>query len=291
MTKIFDVTVPLSADVPVFPGDPRFQMEFSHRIADGEAYNVARITPGGPLRHARRRPVSLPGRRQHRRPAARSRSSWARPGWSRSPARERIERADLEALDLRDDLRVLLKTRMSGQLRSRSSRRTSSTSPRTRRPISSRPGSSSSGFDYLSVETLRQHGLRGPPRPARGRRRHRGGARPLRGRARRVRHDVPAPADRGGRRRRPPGSSCGRARLTARRRGGGPHERPAPARRGGRASRGRRRRAALPADPRPGQARGLLRRPVPHHRLHALELHQLRACARSSSPPSTRPRA
>ena len=30
--------------------------------------------------------------------------------------RERVERADLEALDLRDDLRVLLKTRMSGQL-------------------------------------------------------------------------------------------------------------------------------------------------------------------------------
>jgi arylformamidase len=31
-------------------------------------------------------------------------------------ARERVERADLESLDLRDDLRVLLKTRMSGQL-------------------------------------------------------------------------------------------------------------------------------------------------------------------------------
>ena len=33
------------------------------------------------------------------------------------PARDRIRREDLEALDLRDDLRVLLKTRMSGQLR------------------------------------------------------------------------------------------------------------------------------------------------------------------------------
>jgi arylformamidase len=31
--------------------------------------------------------------------------------------RDKIERADLQALDLRDDLRVLLKTRMSGQLR------------------------------------------------------------------------------------------------------------------------------------------------------------------------------
>ena len=35
MSRIIDVTVPLSADVPTFPGDPRFQMEFSHRIADG----------------------------------------------------------------------------------------------------------------------------------------------------------------------------------------------------------------------------------------------------------------
>ena len=32
------------------------------------------------------------------------------------PGRERVDRPDLEALDLRDDLRVLLKTRMSGQL-------------------------------------------------------------------------------------------------------------------------------------------------------------------------------
>ncbi len=48
--------------------------------------------------------------------------------WSSCMARERVERADLEALDLRDDLRVLLKTRMSGQLRqAASSRRTTST--------------------------------------------------------------------------------------------------------------------------------------------------------------------
>jgi arylformamidase len=32
-------------------------------------------------------------------------------------ARDRIRREDLEALDLRDDIRVLLKTRMSGQMR------------------------------------------------------------------------------------------------------------------------------------------------------------------------------
>jgi arylformamidase len=34
-----------------------------------------------------------------------------------TPVRDRIRREDLESLDLRDDLRVLLKTRMSGQMR------------------------------------------------------------------------------------------------------------------------------------------------------------------------------
>ena len=57
----------------------------------------------------------------------------------------------------------------------------------------------------------------------------------------------------------------------------GGRERPAPPGRGGGASRGRRGRAALSADTGPREARGLLRRALPHHRLHALELHQLRA--------------
>ena len=46
MPKIYDVTVPLSAEVPTFPGDPRFQLDFSHRISAGEPYNVARLTFG-----------------------------------------------------------------------------------------------------------------------------------------------------------------------------------------------------------------------------------------------------
>ena len=116
MTKIIDVTVPLSSAVPTFPGDPRFQLEFAHRISDGEPYNVARISLGAhsgthvdapyhfladgatveqlPLEilMGKARVVGLQGK-------------------------EKIERADLEAQDLRDDIRVLLKTRMSGQLR------------------------------------------------------------------------------------------------------------------------------------------------------------------------------
>src|SRR6266571_6762106 len=114
MTKIIDVTVPLSRDVPTFPGDPRFDIRFPHQMEKGEPYNVASLAlgahsgthvdapfhfiPGGatveqlPLEilMGKCRVVELPGL-------------------------DKVERADLEALDLRDDIRVLLKTRMSGQ--------------------------------------------------------------------------------------------------------------------------------------------------------------------------------
>lgn len=46
MATIFDVTVPLSARVPVFPGDPRFEMSFAHRMDEGKPYNVARMSLG-----------------------------------------------------------------------------------------------------------------------------------------------------------------------------------------------------------------------------------------------------
>jgi arylformamidase len=46
MSRIYDVTVPLSAAVPTFPGDPRFEMDFAHRITDGKPYNVAYLKMG-----------------------------------------------------------------------------------------------------------------------------------------------------------------------------------------------------------------------------------------------------
>ena len=46
MPRIYDVTVPLSREVPTFPGDPRFEMEFVHRIEDGKPYNVAYLKLG-----------------------------------------------------------------------------------------------------------------------------------------------------------------------------------------------------------------------------------------------------
>jgi arylformamidase len=114
MARIHDITVPLAPGLPAFPGDPPLSIEAVQRA--GEApYGLARLSltthcgthvdapahfvAGGTTVDAlpleilmgKTRVVEILGR-------------------------ERVERADLEALDLRDDLRVLLKTRMSGQL-------------------------------------------------------------------------------------------------------------------------------------------------------------------------------
>jgi arylformamidase len=116
MPKLYDVTVPLSADVPTFPGDPRFQMEFSHRIADGEPYNVAKVTLGV---HSGTH-VDAPyhfladGATVDQLPLE---LLIGRARVVDMTALDRIERADVERADLRDDIRVLFKTRMSGQLR------------------------------------------------------------------------------------------------------------------------------------------------------------------------------
>jgi arylformamidase len=116
MAKIFDVTVPLSARVPTFPGDPRFQIEATHRMADGEPYNVSRLVLGTHTGTHVDAPYHFD---------AEGATVDALPleiliGKARVMelhVRERIDRADLEAVDLRDDLRLLFKTRMSGQLR------------------------------------------------------------------------------------------------------------------------------------------------------------------------------
>lgn len=44
--RIHDITVPLSADIPVYPGDPAVQVEPVSRIAKGDHANLSRITFG-----------------------------------------------------------------------------------------------------------------------------------------------------------------------------------------------------------------------------------------------------
>lgn len=116
MSKIIDVTVPLSAALPTYPGDPRFQLEFTDRIADGAASNVSRISLGS---HSGTH-VDAPyhfladGATVDQLPLE---ILIGKCRVVEVSDRERVERAQLEAFDLRDDLRLLIKTRMSGQLR------------------------------------------------------------------------------------------------------------------------------------------------------------------------------
>jgi arylformamidase len=116
MPKIYDVTAPLSAELPTFPGDPRVQLEFTHRISEGHAYNMAKLTLGV---HAGTH-VDAPyhfladGATVDQLPLE---LLIGRARVLDMTALDRIDRSDLERADLRDDIRVLFKTRMSGQLR------------------------------------------------------------------------------------------------------------------------------------------------------------------------------
>lgn len=114
MPSVYDVTVPLTPGVPVYPGDPPFQIE--PIPPDGSSpFKLSRMSLGT---HTGTH-VDAPA---HLVPSGATIDALPPEiliGKARVLevlARERIERLDLEAQDLRDDLRVLLKTRMSGQM-------------------------------------------------------------------------------------------------------------------------------------------------------------------------------
>lgn len=156
MNKIYDVTVPLSPEVPTFPGDPRFFMEFTHKIADGEPYNVARITLGA---HAGTH-VDAPYHFLADGATVEQLPLEVLMGKARVveiSKRDKIERADLEALDLRDDIRVLLKTRMSGQLRVSAFQEDFVYLTPDAASYLAQAGIKLVGIDYLSVEKFGSH--------------------------------------------------------------------------------------------------------------------------------------
>jgi arylformamidase len=116
MHKIFDVTAPLSSALPLYAGDPPVRVERSQRIADGALFNLTRLEMGC---HAGTH-VDAPyhfladGMTVDQIPLdiLVGRARVVEMGVS-----HKVDRSDLEAVDLRENIRVLLKTRMSGQLR------------------------------------------------------------------------------------------------------------------------------------------------------------------------------
>ncbi len=114
MPRIYDVTVPLAAGMSTYPGDPPFVLESVQRLGDSpyELSRLALSTHTGT--HVDAPSHFIPGGASVDQLPLEILLGKARV--VELLVRETVGRVDLEALDLRDDLRVLLKTRMSGQL-------------------------------------------------------------------------------------------------------------------------------------------------------------------------------
>jgi arylformamidase len=114
MARIHDVTVPLTPGMPTYPGDPPFEIEPLRTLA-GDRYRLSRLRLSTHVGTH----VDAPAHFIEGGATVDQLPLEILLGKTRVVAlgsRERVERADLAALDLRDDLRVLLKTRMSGQI-------------------------------------------------------------------------------------------------------------------------------------------------------------------------------
>ena len=114
MHRLIDVTLPLSSALRSFPGDPPFRLEPYHRMADGAPFNVAQLTTGT---HAGTH-VDAPAHFVRGGATVDQLPLEILLGKARVvdvPAVDTIGRQDLEKADLRDDIRVLIKTRMSSQ--------------------------------------------------------------------------------------------------------------------------------------------------------------------------------
>jgi arylformamidase len=149
--RIYDVTVPLSSEVPTFPGDPPFEMQRVSRIGEGSPYALARLAMGS---HSGTH-VDAPSHFLGDGATVDELPLEILLGKARVvdlSVSEKVERLDLEALDLSDDLRVLIKTRMSGQLRHRGFQEDYTYLTPDAAVYLAQIGIKLVGIDYLSIE-------------------------------------------------------------------------------------------------------------------------------------------
>jgi arylformamidase len=157
MVKIHDVTVPLAPGLVVFPGDPPLQVERIQQ-AGAAPYGLSRLsltTHSGTHVDAPSHFVAGGATVDHL-------PLEILMGKSRVVellTRERVERADLESLDLRDDLRVLLKTRMSGQLLKAGYQEDHVYLTEDAAVYLAQAGLKLVGFDYLSIDRFGNPGF------------------------------------------------------------------------------------------------------------------------------------
>ena len=150
MPRIHDVTVPLAPGMLAYPGDLPFQIEPVHRLGS-DAYNLSRLvltTHSGTHVDAPAHFVAGGVTVDH----LPLEILLGKARVVELLARERVERPDLEALDLSDDLRVLLKTRMSGQMLKASYQEDHLYLSEDAAHYLAQAGIKLVGFDYLSID-------------------------------------------------------------------------------------------------------------------------------------------
>jgi arylformamidase len=150
MPSVYDVTVPLTSGLPVYPGDPPFELESLQR-AGVDAFSLSRIS----LATHTGTHVDAPAHFVPEGATVDALPPEILIGKARVVeilARERIDRADLEAQDLRDDLRVLLKTRMSGQMQKPEFQEDHLYLTGAAAAYLAQAGLKLVGFDYLSID-------------------------------------------------------------------------------------------------------------------------------------------
>jgi arylformamidase len=111
MPRIHDVTVPLAAGMSAYPGDPPCTLE----AVGAGPFRLSRLSMSSHAGTHVDAPLHLlaSGAAVDQLPLE---ILLGKARVVELGVRERVERRDLEAVDLSDDLRVLLKTRMSGQM-------------------------------------------------------------------------------------------------------------------------------------------------------------------------------
>lgn len=114
MPRIYDVTVPLAPGMLAYPGDPVFEIEPVHTVGETPFCLSRMVLTTHSGTHVDAPAHFLAGGATVDQLPLEILLGKARV--VELSTRERVDRADLEALDLADDLRVLLKTRMSGQM-------------------------------------------------------------------------------------------------------------------------------------------------------------------------------
>ncbi|HVO13068.1 MAG TPA: cyclase family protein [Vicinamibacteria bacterium] len=150
MLRIHDVTVPLTPGLACYPGDPPFGVESVQRLGESP-YALSRLllsTHTGT--HVDAPAHFVPGGATVDQLPLEILMGKARV--VEVLARERIQREDLESLDLRDDLRVLLKTRMSGQMHRSAYQQDHLYLSHDAAVYLVQAGLKLVGFDYLSID-------------------------------------------------------------------------------------------------------------------------------------------